>query len=73
MLGKRYSGVEACTAGIVDAVSPPAELRDAAIAAACRLAGKEGLDRRTLSTLKYDLYRNVVQFLSEPPRFYSVL
>ena len=73
VLGKRYGGVEACTAGIVDAVCLPAELRDSAITTACRLAGSQGLDRRTLSTLKHDLYRDVVQSLSEPPRFYSLL
>ena len=71
VLGKRYTGIEAEAAGIVDEVCPPAQLRDTAIAAAGRLAGSEGLDRKTLFTLKRDLYRDVVLALSEPPRYYS--
>ena len=73
VLGKRYTGIEAEAAGIVDEVCPPAQLRDTAIAAAGRLAGSEGLDRKTLSTLKRDLYRDVVQALTEPSRMYSLL
>ena len=71
VLGKRYSGVEAHAAGLVNEISPPDVLRAAAIAAGDRLAGSEGLDRKTLSALKRDLYRDVVQLLLEPPRFYS--
>jgi enoyl-CoA hydratase/carnithine racemase len=70
VLGKRYSGEEAEKAGIVDELSPPDELRAAAIAAAGRLAG-QGLDRRSLSTLKYDLYRDIAVAMAEPPRYYS--
>ena len=55
ILGKRYGGIEAERAGIVDEVAPPDQLREAAIAAANRLAGP-GLDTRTVSTLKRDLY-----------------
>ena len=62
--------MEAEKAGIVDEVSPPDDLREVAIAAAGRLAG-QGLDRRTLSTLKYDLYRDIAVAMSEPPRYYS--
>jgi enoyl-CoA hydratase/carnithine racemase len=72
VLGQRYTGEEAKAAGIVDEVCPLAELRDTAITAAVRLAG-QGLDRRTLSTLKYDLHREIVQALTEPPRMYSLL
>ena len=72
MLGKRYTGEEAKATGIVDEVCPLAQLRETAIAAAGRLAG-QGLDRRTLSTLKYDLYRDIAQALTEPPRVYSLL
>ena len=71
MLGHRYGGEEAKAAGIVDEVAPLSELRETATAAGGKLAGPEGLDRRTLTALKRDLYRNVVQVLSEPPRFYS--
>ena len=73
VLGKRYSGVEAHKAGLVDELCSPTELRDTAITAACRLVGSEGLDRRTLTVLKRDLYRDVVQALIEPPRLYSRL
>ena len=71
--GKRYSGEDALRAGLVDEVAPPGQLRERAVSAADRLAGSEGLDRKTLSTLKRDLYRDVVQALTEPPRFYSRL
>ena len=71
VLGRRYSGEEAGAAGLVDEVCPAAELRGAAVAAAERLTGSGGLDRRTLTGLKRDLFRHVVQVLSETPRFYS--
>ena len=73
VLGKRYSGEDAQAAGIVDEVCPLAELRDTAIAAAGKLAGREGLDRRTLVALKRDLYRDVLRALTEPNRMYSLL
>ena len=73
VLGKRYSGEDAQAAGIVDEVCPLAELRDTAIAAAGKLAGRDGLDRRTLVALKRDLYRDVVRALAEPNRMYSLL
>lgn len=68
--GKKYTGEEAERAGIVNELSPPEELRSAAIQAAGRLAGR-GLDRNTVSTLKYDLYRDIVRAMSEPPSYYS--
>ena len=63
VLGRRYTGVEAHTAGIVDEVCPPEQLREVALAAAGRLAGTEDLDRRTLTALKHDLYKDVIQAL----------
>ena len=48
--------MEAHTAGIVDEVCPPEQLREVTLAAAGRLAGTEGLDRRTLTALKHDFY-----------------
>ena len=73
VLGRRYTGEEARAAGIVDEVAPLDHLKETAISAANRLAGSEGLDRKTLSTLKRDLYRDVVKALTEPPRVYSLL
>ena len=70
VLGKRYTGEEAERVGIVDQVCPPDELGSAAITAAGRLAG-QGLDRMTVSALKYDLYRDIAVAMSEPPRYYS--
>ena len=70
ILGKRYTGEEAKMARIVNEVSSLEELKDSAIAAANRLAG-DGLDRKTLATIKRDLYRDVYQALNEPVRFYS--
>ena len=69
-LGMRYTAEEARTAGIVDEVSSLEELKDSAIAAANRLAG-DGLDRKTLATLKHDVYRDVYRALNEPVRLYS--
>ena len=71
VLGRRYGGEEAHAAGLVDEVVLPARLRETAVATGERLAGRGGLDRRTLTALKRDLYIDVVQALSEPPRFYS--
>ena len=73
VLGRRYTGEEARAAGIVDEVCPLAQLKSVAMAAAVRLAGKDGLDRKTLSAIKHDLYRDVVRVLSEPTRTYSLL
>ena len=70
VLGKRYSGAEAKAAGIVNEVSSLENLKDSAIAAANRLAG-DGLDRKTLATMKRDLYRDAYRALNEPVRFYS--
>ena len=60
-------------AGIVNKVCSMPELKDAAIAAANTLAGKEGLDREILSKLKRDLYKDIVRILSQPARLYSHL
>ena len=73
VLGRRYTGEEAKENKIVDEVCPMSQLEERALAAADKLAGKEGLDRRTLAALKGDLYRDVYACLSEPVRFYSRL
>lgn len=49
------------------------QLEERALAAANKLAGKEGLDRRTLAAIKNDLYQDTVAALNEPVRFYSRL
>ena len=72
VLGRRYTGPEAEAVGIVNESCPLPALRERAIAAASRLAG-DGLDRKTLHTLKKDLYRNVYQMQMEPLKFYSML
>ena len=69
-LGKRYSGEEAKTAGIIHEVSPIEELKDSAIAAANRLAG-DGLDRKSLATMKLDIHKAVYRALHEPVKFSS--
>ena len=71
-LGKKYTAEEAKTAGIVNEVSSLEELKDSAVAAANKLAG-DGLDRKTLATIKHDVYRDVYQALNEPVRVYSLL
>lgn len=64
VLARRFGGEEAKMAGIVHEVCPLRDLRDRAIAAAGKLAGSKGLDRKTLSTLKHDIYRDVYTALS---------
>lgn len=64
ILARRFGGEEAEVAGIVHEVCPLSELSDRAVAAAGKLTSGEGLDRRTLSILKHDLYRDVYTALS---------
>jgi enoyl-CoA hydratase/carnithine racemase len=73
VLGKRYTAEEALSAKIVNEVCPVEELKAKAIAAGHRLTGKDGLNRRVLSSIKYDMYRDTYRSLMEPVRFYSNL
>ena len=70
VLGLKYTGEEAKEAGIIDKVCPMSELEETALTAARKLAGKDGLDRQTLSSIKYDLYRDTCNVLKEPVQFY---
>lgn len=73
VLGRRYTAEEAKEAKIVNEVCSISKLEETALTAAGRLAGKDGLDRRTLATIKHDLYRNAYASLNEPVRLYSRL
>ena len=64
MLAKLFTGPEAEAAGIVHETCPLTELKDRAIAAASRLAGEGGLDRKTLQTLKENIYADTVKALN---------
>ena len=66
MLGKRYTAEEAKAVGIINEVSPLNQLESHAIAAGNRLAGEDGLDRKTLAAIKHVLYRNCYAALMEP-------
>ena len=72
--GMKYTAAEAKAAGIINEVCSLERLKTSAIAAANRLAG-EGpvLDRKTLTTLKRDLYHDLYQCLNKPVKFYSKL
>ena len=74
VLWRRYTGVEAQAASLVDQVCPPHDLRETAVAVAGRLAGSEGLDsvqqEDSLCTQTRPLQRRRSN-LPEPPRFYS--
>ncbi len=72
VLGQRYTAPEAKAAGIIQELSSLEKLQETAIATANRLAG-DGLDRTTLSALKYDLYHDICQDLDAPIKFYSML
>ena len=73
VLGRRYTAEEAKESRIVEEVCPVSKLEERAVAAANKLAGKEGLNRGTLSAIKQDLYRDTLASLNEPMRFYSRL
>ena len=49
------------------------QLKEKAIAAGLRLAGKDGLDRKVLSTIKKDLHIKAYISLSGPVLVYSNL
>ena len=70
VLGERYTGEQAKEAELVDEVCAIDKLEQTALSAAKRLAGEEGLDRRTLAAIKHHLYRDLCTTLSEPPQFY---
>lgn len=73
VLGRRYTAEEALASKMVQEICPVEQLKETAIAAGLRLAGKEGLDRKVLSTIKQDLYRDAYKSLSGPISFYSNL
>ena len=54
-------------------VCPVEELKVKAIATGHRLAGKEGLNRKLLSAIKHDFYKDAYRALLEPTRYYSQL
>lgn len=72
-LGRRYTGEEALEAKIINKVCPAEELRERAIEAGLQLAGKDGLSRNILASIKSDMYRDTYRSLMEPVRFYSNL
>ena len=71
VLGQRYTAEEAKEAGIVDEVCPMSKLEETALLAATRLTGRDGLDRRTLSSIKQDLYKDTCTILNKSVQFYS--
>ena len=66
ILGVRYTAEEAEKVEFVDEVCPVSQLEERALTIADKLAGKEGLDRRTLATLKHGLYQDAYTALNEP-------
>ncbi len=73
VLGKRYTCEEALATGMINEVCSMEQLRDRAITAGKRLAGKDGLNPITLSGVKKDLYRDTYVTLMEPVRMFSKL
>ena len=72
-MGRKYTAKEAKEAKIIDEVCSMSELKSTAVAAAKRLAGREGFNRKTVSAIKHDLYRDAYKVLNEPVRHYSRL
>ena len=73
MLGKRYTAEEALNCKMVNEICPVEQLKEKAIAAGLRLAGKDGLDRKVLSSIKQDLYKDTYESMMGPVLFYSKL
>ncbi len=63
LTARRYAASEAQTAGIVEDVVAPAEVRERALSVAAMMASK---DRRVLATHKKIAHRDVVTFLGHP-------
>ncbi len=61
--GRRFGGVDARAAGLVDDTAPEDELQAAAIA---RVAGLAGKDPATLAAIKNGMYAHVVDRLGTP-------
>jgi enoyl-CoA hydratase/carnithine racemase len=60
--GRRYGGVDAAAAGIVDATAPEGGVLDAAVERAAALAGKAS---PTLGTIKARMYAPALAALRE--------
>ena len=73
VLGKRYTCEEAFATGMINEVCRMESLKERAIAAGKRLAGKDGLNRNTLASIKRDLYRDTYKTLMEPILRFSKL
>ncbi len=71
MLGTRYTAQEALTAQIISETSPAGQLLERAMEAGHRLAGKDGLDRTTLTSLKKDTHREACKALNGPVQFFA--
>ena len=59
--GRRYSGAEACAAGIVDSLAPEADVLSTAVAHAATLAGKAG---KGLAGIRTHLHADVIAALT---------
>lgn len=73
MLGRRYTAEEALAAKVINEVCPVEDLKEKAIQAGHRLAGKDGLSRKVLSSIKHDLYLDTYTSLMQPIKFHSKL
>ena len=69
LLGIKYTGEEALTAGIVHKTASNAELMDTTLALFREKTShfKEDIDRHTMSLLKHNLYRDIYEFSINPP------
>ncbi len=72
-MGRLYTAEEALSNRIVQEICPVEQLKDRAIATALRLAGKEGLDRKILFTIKKDIYHDTYRSLLGSFYYYSKL
>ena len=69
LLGTKYTGEEALTAGIVHKTASNAELMNTTLALFREKTShlKEDLDRHTMSLLKHNLHRDIYEFSINPP------
>ena len=74
-LSQRYAAEEACmcSAGIVNKVCSPEELKESAITTANQLGRWRIRQEDSVDHYKHDIYKDVYHALKEPARFYSRL
>ena len=73
VLGKRYNAEQALSRKVVNEICPIEKLKEKAIEAGQQLAGKDGLNRKVLTAIKFGLYKDTYHSLMDSIQLYSAL